>query len=71
MAKRIKKYKNMYYKTLFYGKYCGCFSRIIHELILNGDDNFKSTDLPNMLELLTKYHNKLYKNLVELEYAFE
>ena len=71
MAKLKKNYKKIFYKALFYSRYCDCFSRVVYELILNGDDNFYPTDLPNIIEILMRYNNKLYKNIMELEHAFD
>ena len=46
-------------KILFYSIYVDCLSRLINELIENGDDNLKPTDLPNLSVLLSKFALRL------------
>lgn len=58
-------------KIIWYSTYVDCLSRIINELIENGDDNLKPTDLPNLAELLCIYANKLYQRISELHYDLE
>jgi hypothetical protein len=41
-------------KIVLYSTYVDCLARVIRELIENGDDNFKPTDLPNLTVLLSK-----------------
>ena len=46
-------------KILFYSIYVDCLSRLINELIENGDTNLKPTDLPNLSVLLSKFALRL------------
>lgn len=46
-------------KIIFYSTYVDCLSRLIHELIENGDDNLQPSDLPNLSVLLTKFAYRL------------
>ena len=51
---------DMYFqKIIFYSIYVDCLSRVICELIENGDDNLKPTDLPNLSVLLKKLSLRL------------
>ena len=51
---------DMFFKKIgFYVTYVDCLSRLIRELIENGDDNFKPTDLPNLSVLLEKMSFRL------------
>ena len=46
-------------KIIFYSTYVDCLSRLIQELIENGDSNLKPTDLPNLTVLLSKFSLRL------------
>jgi hypothetical protein len=46
-------------KISWYVIYVDCLSRLIRELIENGDDNLKPTDLPNLSLLLEKLSYRL------------
>ena len=46
-------------KIIFYSTYVDCLSRLIQELIENGDSNLKPTDLPNLTVLLSKFALRL------------
>ena len=46
-------------RILYYSTYVDCFSRIIHEIIENGDENLKPTDLPNLSVLLKTFSKRL------------
>ena len=41
-------------KILMYSCYIDCFTRILNELIQNGDGNIQPYDIPNLSEILTK-----------------
>ena len=46
-------------RIIFYSTYVDCLSRLINELIENGDDNLEASDLPNLSVLLTKFACRL------------
>ena len=51
---------DMYFqKIIFYSIYVDCLSRVVCELIENGDDNFEPADLPNLSVLLKKLSQRL------------
>ena len=58
-------------KIIHYATYVDCFNRIINEMILNGESNFKSNDLPNISELTSIYARKLYKLSIEASSKLE
>ena len=46
-------------RIIFYSTYVDCLSRLINELIENGDNNLRPSDLPNLSVLLTKFAYRL------------
>ena len=59
---------SMYMKKLvWYITYIDCFSRIINELIENGDENFKPTDIPNLSELNAKLVSRLRNIIIKMK----
>ena len=46
-------------KVTWYSVYVDCLSRLIHELIENGNENLKPADLPNLSVLLEKLSYRL------------
>jgi len=58
-------------KAVFYSTYVDCLSRVITELIENDDGNLMPYDVANLAELLTKYSNRLHKNVVNIKSHFE
>ncbi len=46
-------------KIIFYSTYVDCLSRLIQELIENGNSNLKPNDLPNLTALLSKFSLRL------------
>jgi len=46
-------------RIIFYSIYVDCFARLINELIENGDENLKPSDLPNLSLMLSKFALRL------------
>jgi hypothetical protein len=58
-------------KVVFYSTYVDCLSRIVRELIENGDDNMLPTDLPNLTVLLSKMAYRLRLNIMKMNSDWE
>lgn len=58
-------------KIVFYSTYVDCLSRIIRELIENGDGNIKPSDLPNLTLLLSKMAYRLRLNIMNMSRDWE
>ena len=57
--KKIQTMEMHIQRITFYSTYVDCLSRLVNELIENGDDNLRPSDLPNLSVLLTKFAYRL------------
>lgn len=53
-------------KIKFYSLYVDSISRIINDYMLNGDENLKSYDVPNLMELLTIFSHALRIKVLQM-----
>lgn len=58
-------------KIVLYSIYVDCLSRVVRELIENGDDNFLPSDLPNLTVLLSKLALRLRHNILNMSRDWE
>ena len=55
----------------WYSIYVDCLSRLINEIIENGENNLKPNDLPNLCELLSKLAFRLNKKILNVKCDIE
>jgi len=58
-------------RIAWYSNYVDLFTRIIQEIIENGEPNLKPSDLPNLINLTTKYTRRLRTQILHLETNWE
>ncbi|MBR1680179.1 hypothetical protein IJ707_00125 [bacterium] len=58
-------------KIFWYSVYVSCLARVINELILEGGDNLKSTDIPNLIDLQFKFTSRLHAKISKLNSDWE
>jgi len=58
-------------KIVYYSSYADCLSRIITDIIENGNYNLKPSDTPTLTELLNKYINRLHHCIINLKSDWE
>ena len=56
---------------LWHSCYVDCLTRVLTEFIENGDSNLKASDIPNLMELLTKFAHRLHKKLMKMKSDWE
>ena len=58
-------------KISWYTTYLDCFTRIINNFIENGEENIESYDVPNLMELNTKFTHRLHKIVMNMKADWE
>lgn len=57
--------------VLWYSNYVDCLTRIINEFIENGETNLNPNDIPNLVELLSKFSRRLHLKLMKMKADWE
>ena len=58
-------------KIALYSDYVESISRILQEIMNNGNENFKTSDILNLISLLTMYANVLHFRIIAMKRCWE